>query len=113
MTLSLQAEFLNPAGTGKDRIAVAMIESAEAAGLLLPHGTVVEGTSGSTGISLACVCRAKGYRCIIVMPDDQAAEKVALLKTFGAQIIQVCASCSMNASLFSPLVATRRLLHYY
>ena len=66
-----------------------MIEAAEAEGRLTAGGTVVEGTSGSTGISLACVCRAKGYACIIVMPDDLASEKVHMLQTLGAQVIQV------------------------
>lgn len=64
-------EYLNPGGTSKDRIAASMIKEAEASGKLKKGGTVVEGTSGSTGICLASLCRAKGYRCVIVMPDDQ------------------------------------------
>ncbi|KAG5187667.1 putative cysteine synthase [Tribonema minus] len=84
-----KVEFLNPGGTGKDRLAAAMIEAAEAAGLLKPGGTVVEGTSGSTGISLASICRARGFRCVIVMPDDQAGEKKAMLETLGATVVQV------------------------
>ncbi|CAM9169872.1 unnamed protein product, partial [Hapterophycus canaliculatus] len=84
-----QVEFLNPGGTSKDRIAASMIREAEMAGKLKQGGTVVEGTSGSTGICLASLCRAKGYRCVIVMPDDQAAEKVRLLRTFGAEVVQV------------------------
>jgi cysteine synthase A len=63
-----------------------MIQEAERAGLLKPGGIVVEGTSGSTGIALASLCRARGYRCLIVMPDDQAAEKVHLLQQFGAKV---------------------------
>lgn len=62
---------MNPGGTSKDRIAARMIAEAEANGTLRAGGTVVEGTSGSTGICLASLCRAKGYQCIIVMPDDQ------------------------------------------
>lgn len=81
-----KAEFLNPGGTSKDRVALQMIEEAERAGRLRPGGTVVEGTSGSTGIALAALCRARGYRCLIVMPDDQAAEKVRLLRQFGAEV---------------------------
>jgi cysteine synthase len=81
-----KAEFLNPGGTSKDRVALQMIEEAERAGLLRPGGTVVEGTSGSTGIALAALCRARGYRCLIVMPDDQALEKVRLLRQFGAEV---------------------------
>jgi cysteine synthase len=84
-----QVEYLNPGGTGKDRIAVSMIDAAVASGQLQPGGTVVEGTSGSTGISLASVCRARGFKCTIVMPDDQADEKIALLRTLGAHVVQV------------------------
>lgn len=69
-------EYLNPGGTSKDRIAASMINEAEASGELTEGGTVVEGTSGSTGICLASLCRAKGYRCIIVMPDDQVSQIV-------------------------------------
>lgn len=67
----LQVEYLNPGGTSKDRIAASMIAAAESSGELVEGGTVVEGTSGSTGICLASLCRAKGYHCVIVMPDDQ------------------------------------------
>lgn len=67
----LQVEYLNPGGTSKDRVAASMIAEAEASGALKEGGTVVEGTSGSTGICLTSLCRAKGYRCLIVMPDDQ------------------------------------------
>lgn len=81
-----KAEYLNPGGTSKDRVALRMIQEAERAGLLKPGGIVVEGTSGSTGIALASLCRARGYRCLIVMPDDQAAEKVHLLQQFGAEV---------------------------
>ena len=82
----VKCEYLNPGGTGKDRIALAMIEEAERDGRLRPGGTVVEGTSGSTGIALAALCASKGYRCLIVMPDDQAEEKRALLRRFGATV---------------------------
>lgn len=81
-----KAEFLNPGGTSKDRVALQMIEEAERTDRLRPGGTVVEGTSGSTGIALAALCRARGYRCLIVMPDDQAKEKVGLLRQFGAEV---------------------------
>lgn len=79
-------EYLNPGGTSKDRIAASMISEAEASGALKPGGTVVEGTSGSTGICLASLCRAKGYRCTIVMPDDQVRFPVvchSVLEAFG------------------------------
>lgn len=70
-------EYLNPGGTSKDRIAASMIKEAEASGKLKKGGTVVEGTSGSTGICLASLCRAKGYRCVIVMPDDQVRDLIS------------------------------------
>uniref|UniRef100_A0A7S2RC68 Tryptophan synthase beta chain-like PALP domain-containing protein n=1 Tax=Rhizochromulina marina TaxID=1034831 RepID=A0A7S2RC68_9STRA len=84
-----KAEYLNPGGTGKDRIALAMIEEAERRGQLAPGGTVVEGTSGSTGIALAALCACRGYRCVIVMPDDQSPEKQRLLRQFGAEVLVV------------------------
>jgi len=81
-----KVEYLNPGGSGKDRIALQMIEESEKKGLLCEGGTIVEGSSGSTGISLALLCRSRGYRCIIVMPDDQSREKVELLEKFGAEV---------------------------
>ncbi|MEQ8486197.1 MAG: cysteine synthase A [Pseudomonadales bacterium] len=84
-----KAEFLNPGGSVKDRAALWMIRGHEASGALRPGGTVVEGTAGNTGIGLAHVCNARGYRCVIFMPDNQSAEKVALLETLGAEVRQV------------------------
>jgi cysteine synthase A len=81
-----KVEYANPGGTGKDRIALAMIEEAERDGRLRPGGTVVEGTSGSTGISLSALSAARGYRCVIVMPDDQAPEKRRLIEGFGGEV---------------------------
>ncbi|CAM9535731.1 unnamed protein product, partial [Heterosigma akashiwo] len=95
-----KAEHLNPGGTGKDRIALQMIEECEKRGLLREGGTVVEGTSGSTGISLALVCRARGYRCVIVMPDDTSQTKVDLLRMFGAEVKVVKAASIANPKHF-------------
>ena len=95
-TISVKCEYLNPGGTGKDRIALSMIEEAESQGLLKPGGTVVEGTSGSTGIALAAICASKGYRCIVVMPDDQAEEKRELLRRFGAEVTTVKTAAIAN-----------------
>jgi cysteine synthase A len=81
-----KAEFMNPGGSVKDRAALAIIEDAEARGALTAGGTVVEGTAGNTGIGLAHVCNARGYRCVIVMPDNQSAEKYLLLETLGAEV---------------------------
>jgi cysteine synthase len=84
-----KAEFMNPGGSVKDRAALAIIEDAERHGTLRPGGTVVEGTAGNTGIGLAHVCNARGYRCVIVMPDNQSPEKFQLLETLGAEVHRV------------------------
>ncbi len=81
-----KAEFLNPGGSVKDRAALYIIEDAERRGLLKPGGTVVEGTAGNTGIGLAHICNAKGYKCLIVIPDTQSAEKIEALRTLGAEV---------------------------
>jgi cysteine synthase A len=81
-----KAEFLNPGGSVKDRAALGIIADFEARGLLVPGGVVVEGTAGNTGIGLTLAGNARGYRTIIVMPDDQAPEKYGLLRTFGADL---------------------------
>lgn len=81
-----KAEFLNPGGSVKDRAALYIIEDAEARGLIKPGGTVVEGTAGNTGIGLAHICNAKGYKCLIIIPDTQSQEKIDLLKTLGAEV---------------------------
>jgi cystathionine beta-synthase len=82
-----KAEFFNPGGSVKDRIGLAMIEAAEQNGTLKPGGTIVEGTSGNTGLGLAIAAALKGYRCIFTMPDKMSQEKVRLLKAFGADVI--------------------------
>src|SRR5687767_10185926 len=84
-----KAEFLNPGGSVKDRAARAIIDDAERKGVLRSGGTVVEGTAGNTGIGLAHVCNARGYRCVIVMPDNQSAEKYQLIEALGAQVRRI------------------------
>jgi cysteine synthase len=84
-----KAEFMNPGGSVKDRAALAIIEDAEERGELRPGGIVVEGTAGNTGIGLAHVCKARGYRCLIVMPDNQSPEKYRLLEMLGAEVYKV------------------------
>ncbi|MEG4282949.1 cysteine synthase A [Microcoleus sp. A006_D1] len=86
-----KAEFLNPGGSVKDRAALYIIKDAEEKGLLKPGGTVVEGTAGNTGIGLAHICNAKGYKCLIVIPDTQSQEKIDALKTLGAEVRTVAA----------------------
>jgi cysteine synthase len=80
-------EVFNPAGSVKDRIARAMVEAAEAAGTLQPGATLVEPTSGNTGIGLAMVCATKGYRLVLTMPEDMSLERRRLLERFGAQLV--------------------------
>lgn len=84
-----KAEFLNPGGSVKDRAALYIIRDAERRGLLAAGGTVVEGTAGNTGIGLAHLCAARGYRCVIVIPDNQSPEKIELLRVLGAEVQMV------------------------
>jgi len=84
-----KAEFMNPGGSVKDRAAKWIVLDAERRGLLKPGGTVVEGTAGNTGIGIAHVCNARGYKAVIVMPDNQAAEKYQIIEALGAQLRKV------------------------
>ena len=82
-----KADFFNPGGSVKDRIGLPIIEAAEKSGALKPGGTIVEGTSGNTGVGLALAAALRGYKCIFTMPDKMSQEKVRLLKAFGAEVI--------------------------
>jgi cystathionine beta-synthase len=86
-TVLAKVEFMNPGGSVKDRIAAAMIDDAEAKGLLRPGGTIVEPTSGNTGVGLALVAQQKGYRCVFVCPDKVAEDKLAVLRAYGAEVV--------------------------
>src|SRR5438477_8803381 len=86
-TLLAKLEYLNPGGSVKDRIGIAMIEAAERDGRLRPGGTIVEPTSGNTGVGLAMAAARKGYRCIFVMPDKMSQEKIAMLRAYGAEVV--------------------------
>ena len=96
-----KCEWMNPGGSVKDRAAVFILRDAEEKGLLRPGGTVVEGTAGNTGIGLAMVCAAKGYRCKIFMPNTQSREKVAALRAYGAEIEEVPAVAYSNPLNFN------------
>src|SRR5438046_9981092 len=84
-------EYLNPGGSVKDRIGLAMIEKAETEGKLRPGGTIVEPTSGNTGVGLAIAAAQKGYRCIFVMPDKMSQEKISMLRAYGAEVV-ICST---------------------
>ena len=85
--LLAKLEYLNPGGSVKDRIGLPMIEAAERDGKLKPGGTIVEPTSGNTGVGLAIAAAVKGYRCIFVMPDKMSQEKIARLRAYGAEVV--------------------------
>src|ERR1700757_556183 len=86
-TLLAKLEYMTPGGSNKDRIGLAMIEAAERDGKLLPGGTIVEPTSGNTGVGLAIAAAQKGYRCIFVTPDKMSQEKIAMLRAYGAEVV--------------------------
>ncbi|AAZ54476.1 cystathionine beta-synthase [Thermobifida fusca] len=88
-TVLAKVEYFNPGGSVKDRIALRMVEDAERRGLLKPGGTIVEPTSGNTGVGLAIVAAEKGYRCVFVCPDKVGADKLAVLRAYGAEVV-VC-----------------------
>ncbi len=88
-TLLMKLEGMNPGGSAKDRVALAMVKDAEARGLLAPGGTIIEPTSGNTGVGLAMVAAARGYKCILVMPDSMSIERRRLLAAYGAQVVLV------------------------
>ncbi|WP_234401529.1 pyridoxal-phosphate dependent enzyme, partial [Thermobifida halotolerans] len=88
-TVLAKVEYFNPGGSVKDRIALRMVEDAERRGLLGPGGTIVEPTSGNTGVGLAIVAAERGYRCVFVCPDKVGADKLAVLRAYGAEVV-VC-----------------------
>ena len=97
--LLVKLEYLNPAGSAKDRPALYMIEDAERSGRLRPGGTVIEPTSGNTGIGLAMICAIRGYRMIVVMPDTMSVERIRTMKAYGAEVILSDGSLGMTGAI--------------
>ena len=97
--LLAKLECFNPGGSAKDRVAMAMLDDAEDRGLIGPGTTIIEPTSGNTGIGLAAVCAARGYRCIIVMPDSMSMERQKLMTAYGAELVLTPGSGGMLASI--------------
>jgi cystathionine beta-synthase len=104
-----KVEMVNPGGSVKDRIAVAMVDEAERSGLLKPGGTIIEATSGNTGVGLAMVAAVRGYRCIFIMPDKMSTEKIRLLKAYGAEVILTPAAAESQSPEGYAGVAARLL----
>ena len=98
-TLLAKLEGCNPGGSSKDRVALAMLDQAEATGKLAPGTTIIEPTSGNTGIALAMLCAIRKYRCIIVMPDTMSRERIALMEAYGAQVILTPGSDGMSGAV--------------
>ena len=111
--LLVKLEYLNPAGSVKDRIAKAMIDDAEARGVLKPDSTIIEPTSGNTGIGLASVAAARGYRMILVMPDTMSVERRQLARAFGAELVLTPGAQGMKGAIAKAEELAREIPHSF
>ena len=98
-TVLAKLEFYNPTSSVKDRLAIAVVDAAEASGELKPGGTIIEATSGNTGIALAMVAAARGYKAVLVMPDTMSSERRMLLRAFGAELVLTPGSVGMSGAI--------------
>ena len=98
-TILAKLEYLNPTGSVKDRAALCMIEEAEKEGILKPGATIIEATSGNTGIGMASVAAARGYKAILVMPETMSVERQNLLKAYGAEVVLTDGKSGMAGSI--------------
>ena len=112
-TIFAKLEYLNPAGSVKDRAALAMIADAEKRGLLTPGSIVIEPTSGNTGIGLASVCTARGYKAIIVMPDSMSAERRKLITAYGAQLVLTPGEKGMQGAVDKAIELQKEIPHSF
>ncbi len=112
-TLLLKLESFNPAGSVKDRVGLAMIDAAEKAGQLTPQSVIIEPTSGNTGIGLAAVAAARGYRVILTMPDTMSAERRDLLKAYGAELVLTDGAQGMNGAIEKARQLAQQLPHAF
>lgn len=112
-TVLAKLEYLNPAGSAKDRVGLAMIEDAEKRGILKEGSVIIEPTSGNTGIGLAAVAATRGYRAIIVMPDNMSKERITLMKAYGAQLVLTEGSLGMSGAIAKAQELAKEIEHSF
>lgn len=112
-TILAKLEYLNPAGSAKDRVAKAMIDDAERRGILTADSVIIEPTSGNTGIGLAAVAAARGYRAMIVMPDSMSPERIKLMRAYGAEVVLTEGSLGMAAAIAKAEELAKELPHSF